>query len=134
MENEQTTMGDWKGAVVGTEDHVKLQPKDVRILSMERVSVQGTKKPGTTYAKIVFTCKHPDRDDAIEISDVKFIVADKVEARATWYTLDSQNKLAKNSGLAAIMQHYGAGILQDLVGKTVKTALDDRGYLCLKAY
>lgn len=133
MEN-QTNMENWQDTQVGTKDTPRLEAKAVKILSQTKIVVEGKKKVGTTYEKVVFSCKHPDRDEPIEISDVKYILNDKVEHRATWFSLDSEGKIQKSSALAALLMHYRAQSLSAIVGKEVMTSLDERGYLCIRAY
>ena len=130
----QKNLESWQASPVGTEDAQKLEAKDVKIVSQQKVTIESKKKVGTTYEKIVFSCKHPDREELLEISDAKYIQADQVVNRATWYMLDSKGGVQKNSALAALMVMYSAKTLGELVGKTVKTAVDEKGYLCLKAY
>jgi len=130
MEPQNNTES-WKQSTIGTEEAQKLEPKEVKIVAQELVVVG---KDSNKYEKIVFSCKHPDREEPLNISDVKYIFGDKVVNRATWYKLDSKGGILKDSALALLMTSCGAKVLGDLVGKTVKTAVDDKGYLCLKAY
>ena len=126
----QKNLENWQTKAVGTEEAQRLEPKEVRITAQ---SLEVVGKEPNQYEKIVFSCKHPDRDEVLKISDVKYIQGDKVVSRATWYKLDTKGAIQKGSSLAALMTAYGAETLGDLVGKSVKTAADEKGYLCLKA-
>lgn len=132
MEN-QPNLENWQTTAIGTKEATKLKPCEVKIISLEKVSVAG-KKAGTTYEKVVFEVEHPDSKKPIHISDVEFIDGKKIERKATWYMLDTDGLLQKNSGLAAILRHYRTQNLQDMISKKIMTTTDDRGYLCLKAY
>ncbi len=130
----QKTMENWTATPIGTEDMKMLVPKAVTVLGQVKVDVESKKKTGVKYEKIVFSCKHPDREQPIEISDVKYIMKDKIEMRATWFMLDSAGCIQKNSALAALLVAYNAKTLAVLVGKSITTVADERGYLCFRAY
>ena len=118
---------------VGTEEAPRLTAKDCTVVSIKKVEVQKRDKTGV-LDKIVVAIKHPDSKDSIETSDVVYIEEKAVKQKCLWYFVDSKGEIQKGSALAVLLAHYGIGSLKDLVGKTVKTEVGDRGYLVLKAF
>ena len=115
---------------IGTLDPEKkevLSPKKVKIV---KVSLRDTKK-----GKIV-NCesKHPDKEDPINISSLVYLRDKQVVNGGLWFTLDKDENIQKNSALAIFMSRLDAKTLQDLEGKETDTELDDKQWLCFKAY
>jgi len=104
----------------------KVQVQDVKI---ETVSKDG-KQIGE---KVIFICKHPEREDIINLSKVKYNKNDKLVTSGTWLNFDSENKIVKNSALADLINFYKLETLNDFVGKYLETVLDGN-YLVIKAY
>lgn len=132
-ENKQADLQGWDAKPIGTEEQQKLPAKDVLIEAYEKVSVTVKNKP-IPSEKVSLHCKHPDQEGVIKISDVRYIEADKVETKALWLNLDSKGEISKGSALACLLAYYGAKTVKELVGKSVKTDVGARGYLCIKAY
>lgn len=114
----------------GTEEMQKLEPKTVKI---EKIEVQevGEKR----NKKVVFSVKHPDKEETIQISSVKYEQkGGKLATSGTWVNLDKQEKMQKGSALSNFIAFLNAKVLNELVGKEVLTVEDDKGYLCFKSY
>ena len=130
--NKQTTLGALGSTPIGTKERPKLEAKDCKVLGVEMK--EGVKN-NRTWQKLVLHVKHPDRDEKLRMSDAKVEVAEsKLEIKALFINLDDEKKIEKGSAIAALLQHYGAESINALVGKTVKTAQDPKGYLCVRAY
>ena len=115
---------------LGTTESVKIEAKPVTVLSVRVDTIEKAKAK-----KAIFTCKHPDMQDFIDISATKFIAKDdKISTSGTWYNLDKEGKIQKGSALFALLSHYACLNLKAIEGQTVNTILDDKGYLAIKAY
>ena len=124
--NEQTELN--KG--VGTLDLEKkevLNPKEVKIV---KVSLRDTRK-----GKII-SCeaKHPDKEENINISSVAYLRDKQIINGGLWYSLDKEENIQKGCALAIFLNSLGAKTLKELEGKEVPTELDDKEWLCFKAY
>ncbi len=114
----------------GTKEAEKLSPKPVKIekIEIEAVGDKGNKKA-------VFTVKHPDREETINVSSVKYEKKGSALAfSGTWINLDEEDKLRKGSALANFIAFKNVKVLNDMVGQEVETVEDEKGYLCFKAY
>lgn len=123
-------------AKIGTEEIEKLKPKQVRIEEAEVKPIETKKgKKAKIVAKIVkCRCKHPDREERIEISSVRVERNGKLEEAALWVNKDSKGMIQKGCPLALFLQRVGATNINELTGKEVETMIDDKGYLCFKGY
>lgn len=115
---------------IGTLDPEKkevLEPKKVKIVE---VSLRDTAK-----GKIL-SCvsKHPDREEPIKISSVSYLKDKQVVTSGLWHTLDKEGKIQKGSAIAVFLNKLGAKTPAELVGKESETELDDKQWLCFKAY
>lgn len=116
-------------AETGTKEAAKLEPKKVKIENVDIVEV-GEKK----NKKLVCSVKHPDSQDLIQISAVKYESKGKLQVTGLWVNIDEDDKIRKGSALAILMQFLNAKFALELEGKEVDTSEDEKGYLCLKAY
>jgi len=114
----------------GTKEAEKLEPKAVKI---EKLEIQTVGEKGNQ--KAVFSAKHPDRDETIQISSVKYEAkGGKLVFSGTWVNFDEDEKLRKGSALANFIAFKKVKVLNDLVGLELETTEDEKGYLCFKAY
>ena len=113
----------------GTKETTAIKPAKVKIVkvTVEEVGEKGNKK-------LVCEVKHPDKEDTIKISAVKFETAGKLKASGLWVNLDDEDKIRKGSALAVLMAFVEAKKPVELEGKEVNTTQEDNGYLCFKAY
>lgn len=130
---ENATLENWMENPVGTIDAPRLTAKECQVVSVNKQTVTKRDKTGT-LDKIVFNLKHPDKTETIEMSDVCFIDGKEVKQKCMWLFLDSQAQIQKGSALAVALSFYGAKTVKEMIGKTVKTAIDEKGYLVMKAY
>lgn len=114
---------------IGNKEMETLKPQRVEIREV-RVDIVGEKN----NKKVVFFCKHPDKNELVRISAVKYNNKDKLVVAGTWYNLDSEDLIRKGSALANFMENLGAKNLIETKGKEVDTTVDEKGYLCFKAY
>lgn len=119
---------------IGTKETVSLKPAPVTITGI-KIEMQSNKEGKEIGKKVVFICKHPEKDEPVEISSVKYIQNQKVRTSGTWYSLDEDKKINKQSALASLMVKWNILVLKEAEGKTnIETELDDKSYLCFKAY
>ena len=123
MTNEEMKTG------IGTQEAVTLKPMSVLIKEV-KIEEVGEKKG----KKVIVSCKHPDKEELIKISQVKWENKGKLEVTGLWFNLDSEKKIRKNSSLAVFLKSMSCETLEALVNKTVATIADDKGYLTFKAY
>lgn len=114
----------------GTKEAEKLKPKQVKIVKVEieLVGEKGNKKAS-------FHCKHPNREELIKISEVKYEQQKgKLKAVGTWINLDEDDKLRKGSALANLLSFLQVKTLKETENKEMMTSEDEQGFLCFKAY
>lgn len=117
---------------IGTKDAVTLKPLNV-VIKEAKIEKVGTKEA----KKVVFSCMHPDSNDLIKISSVKWENKGKLEVTGLWYNIVSEegvDKIKKGSALAVFLQNNQAGSISAMIGKSIATTLDDKSYLCFKNY
>ncbi len=115
---------------IGTLEPETLKPTKVKIVKVELKEI-GPKK----IKKLVCTCKHPDKEETIEISRVRYIVKDdKLATVGLWYKEDKEGNLQKGTALASFVVWSEAMNMKQLESKEVETVAEDTGYLCFKAY
>ena len=115
---------------IGTAEPEKkevLEPKKVKIVE---VNLRDTKK-----GKIL-NCKseHPDKDEPINISSISYIRDKQIVTGGMWYSLDKDEKIQKGSALSVFLRKLGVNTPKELEGKEAETELDEKQWLCFKAY
>jgi hypothetical protein len=116
---------------VGNTETVTLQAKPVKVMKVEMRNVE---IKGKQNEKLVCMCKHPDREELIEISQVKYEKKGKLEVSGLWISKDKDGKLIKNSATAILLIHTGCKTIKELEEKTISTIQDEKGYLSFKSY
>jgi len=111
----------------------KLEATKVKILGF-KVEMQRTKEKVDVGEKVTFTCKHPAKEETIEISSVAYRKGKEIKNSGTWFKLDDEQKIVKGSALACLLTSIKVNNLEETTGKEVNTELDEKGYLCFKAY
>jgi hypothetical protein len=134
MTETNTTLEQLKIGISKEEAKIALKPARVKIVG-GKVEEVGAKKT----SKLILLCKHPDKEEPISISAVKYENrTGKLEVSGLWmYKNKETGKLdepRKGSQVAALMQVTNVASLDQLTGKEVDTLLGDDGYLCIKAY
>lgn len=83
-----------------------------------------------------FMVKHPDKDELLNISKVKYLDGDKAIAKGFWISVDEDESFYKGSTVDLILEKLGCETLADTYGKEIDTVEEskDSPYLCLKAY
>ena len=114
---------------IGTKETEALKPATVEIKEV-RIDSVGTK----ANKKVVCSCKHPDREETIDISSMKYEKNKKLVESGLWLNLDEDEKVRKGSALAVLMEKVNATVIKELVSKSCETIQDDKGYLTFKAY
>ena len=125
MENQQELNKE-----VGTTEPEKkesLEPKSVKIVE---VRLRDTRKGQVLECE----SKHPDKEDTIKISSVSYLRDKQVVTGGLWYSLDKEEKIQKGSALANFLNKVGVKTPKELEGKEVETELDEKKWLCFKAY
>lgn len=118
---------------IGTKDNVSLKPAIVKIMSYT-VEMQKDKEGKDVGHKVSCLCKHPDKTDLIEISAVAYRKGKEIKTSGLWFKQDDDGLIPKQSALASFLTFSNAKNLNELVGKDLMTELDEKNYLCFKAY
>lgn len=120
---------------VGTKELETLKAVDVTV---KGVVVQDVFKKGSTTEavgkKAIFSCKHPDREELIKISQVSFLKGKTLKVSTLWVNLDEDGNIQKSSTVDMVLAKSEAKTLSDMMEKVVSTDVDESGYLCFKAY
>ena len=115
---------------IGTLEGKKLKPVKVLIRKVEIEPIEKAKAK-----KVICTCIHPESDEPIIISQVKYEnKKNKLVPAGLWVILDEEKHIFKESALAILMKFLKCDKIKDLEGKESDTVTNEDGYLCLKAY
>ncbi len=104
-----------------------LKPKKVKIVE---VKIRPTRKGPVVECAV----KHPDKEELIHISSVSYLRDKQVISSGLWMTLDKEENIQKGSALALFMSRIGVQTPKELEGNEVDTELDEKQWLCFKAY
>jgi len=121
----------------GTNDVPKntVKPAKVKIVS---VVIKEKNKEGKTMDTPLaqFFVKHPEKEELLIISKVKYIDGDKAVSKGFWVQTDDEGNFFKGSAIDLILKVLGVETLSDTYGKEIDTVEEskDKPYLCLKAY
>jgi len=135
METENRKNDDFSKINIGTKESSQtLLRKPVKVMGFKKENVTKKEDPNRVIGeKIILICKHPDREDPIEISKIKYLKGDKVVSSGLWFNLDADGLIPKQSALAEMLNRYSCYCIDELVGKELSTDLDGQ-YLVIKAY
>ena len=83
-----------------------------------------------------FLVKHPDKEELLSISKVKFLDGDKLKVVGFWVQTDKDGNFFKGSSIDRILKLLECETLADTYGKEIDTVTESENspYLCLKAY
>jgi len=129
-ENEKTDFGK---IGIGTKENVALKPAFVKIISY-KIAMQKNRDNKEVGEKVALICKHPEKDEVIEISSVSYRKGKEIKTSGIWFNLDDDNLINKQSALACFLINLNAINLDQLIGMDIATELDEKNYLCFKAY
>src|SRR3990167_8909046 len=118
---------------IGTKDGIKLQAGSflVKAVSVEIVK----KKTGEAVGeKVVLSIQHPDAQDLVALSSVAYLKNKSIKQSAIWYNEDDEGNILENSALAETMRYYKVTSIKQFTGQVINVEVDERGYLCIKAY
>jgi len=115
---------------IGTKESISLKPTTVKI---EDAQIEKVGDKGNEILKC--TVKHPDKEETIKVSEVKYESKDKkLSVSALWVNKDDDGLIRKGSALATFLNFVGVKNPKELIGKEVSTVLDEKGYLAFKSY
>ena len=122
---------------IGNKEGISLTAKPIQVQGLKAEPVKGKeggKNAGKEVGKkLVLICKHPDKEEPLNMSNMVMRVGNTIKASTIWINLDSDGNIQKGSAVAMILQKYSANTLNDLIGKTIETELDGK-FLAIKAY
>ena len=119
----------------------KIGTIELQVLKPVKVKVAGVKMdPKTVKNKeteiAVLMCKHPEREEIIEISKIKLVKGNTVKTSGLWYNEDKDGLIQKGSAIAELLTFCSVESLKDLEGKELETTTESEtsSYLVIKAY
>lgn len=121
----------------GTTEQPKgtVQPAKVTIAS---VVIKEKDKEGVVMKTPLaqFMVKHPDKEELLSISKLKFLDGNNLKVVGFWVQTDKEGNFFKGSSIDRILELLGCETLADTYGKEIDTVTesDSSPYLCLKAY
>lgn len=120
---------------VGTQEPKRLEAKPVKIVAVTLKKKTNDGKDMKTPI-VVVQCKHPDKDELLDITKIKFLKNDKVIVSGLWAQLDDDKKIQKSSAVDILLKKLGCSKLSDTYSMEIETILEseDGSFLCLKAY
>jgi len=120
---------------VGVLESQKLEAKEIQCQGVKVVEKFKKEDPTTKVGDIVIlACKHPDKDEPMEMSKVQHIVGTSVKEVGLWYNEDKEGNIQKGSALADLLKHNKVPNLNALIGKEFETVVNNAGFLVIKAY
>lgn len=121
-------MFDLDELTLGTKETHKetLTPKKVQVKEIRIVEKTGIRP------KVILICKHPDKEETIEISEIEHENKGNLVKHGLWLSLDPQNRINYKSVLGLLLYKYDCNSLKELIGKELETTNKTNGYLILK--
>ncbi|KKM82129.1 hypothetical protein LCGC14_1322780 [marine sediment metagenome] len=119
---------------VGTKEMAKLEAKEVEVQGLR---VDDKSKEGKKYAPLlVLICKHPDKEQTIEITKIKLLQDEKTRVVGLWVQEDSEGNIQKGCSVHKLLETAKVGSPSELEGKKLPTIKqsDESAYLCIKGY
>lgn len=129
---EETEKQDKLKIGIGTKEMVSLKPAKVKIVKVDIIDVK-PENPKISD-KVSVEVKHPDKEEPIHLSSLKYLKGDKIAEAGLWVSLDDDGLIRKGSTLAIFLESAGATTLEELKDKEVETVEGKSGFLCFKAY
>lgn len=85
---------------------------------------------------VQFHAKHPEKEELIVLSKVKYVDGEKVVTKGFWVQLDKDGNFYKGSSIDIILKKLEVETLAETYNKEMDTETEskDSPYLCLKAY
>jgi hypothetical protein len=114
---------------IGDKEIKRLEAKPV-VVNTARIEEKGVKKTPL----LILSVKHPDQDETIDLSKVQFIDGSNVKTVGLWISQDEDENLQKGSTVSKLMTFYKIKQLVEIKEMTLQTVLDEKNYLCIKAY
>lgn len=114
---------------VGNKEVVTLKPGVVKVVDV-KVEELGSKKA----KKVICLCKHPNAEEPIQISGIKYEKKEKLVTTGLWVNKDDEGNIQKGCALAVFLNLCGVETPAELKEKELTTVSDDSGYLIFKAY
>lgn len=117
----------------------KVGDKEIPTLDAKEVEVQGVRVEEVGEKKnqiAVLMCKHPDREEVIDLSKIKLLRNDKATLSGLWVKTDEDKNIQKGTALAELLKLANVETLGDLTGVKLPTIRQSENipYLCIKGY
>jgi len=107
-------------------------------VAIVKITIKKTNKEGKKMDTplVEFHVKHPDKDDLLKITKVKYADGENLKVVGFWVQIDPDGNFYKGSAVEKILSKLECDTLASTVGKEIDTIEEskDSPYLCLKAY
>ena len=116
---------------VGDKEIPKLEAKDIEVHGV-KVEEKGEKK----FEILILMCKHPDKDELIDMTKIKVLEGDKTKVLTSWVKKDADGNIQKGSAIDKILKLAKVETAGELTGKVLPLTYqaEEGSYLCLKGY
>jgi hypothetical protein len=110
--------------------------KEFPPLSAKKVKIEGIEEKEVKEfgLKLILKVKHPDVENHLEVSRVKYQLGDKLNESGLWLTKDKEGNIPFNSAVAHLLRFCECKIINGLLGKEIDTIVGEKGFLIIKAY
>ena len=102
------------------------------------VTIKTKDKEGKTMSTPLaeFHVKHPDKDELLKITKVKYLDGENLKTVGFWVQTDDKDNFYKGSAVDVVLKKLGKETLADTYGCEIDTVEESKDvpYLCLKAY
>ena len=132
----QETSTDLLNATVGDNEGSRaLECKPVTIVSVI-IQTHNKNKEKMDNELVNILCKHPDKEEPIKLTQIKWIDGDKMVNTSLFVAVDDDGKFMKDSGIARLLTFKGVSTLKALEGLQLDTVKESEKskYMCLKCY
>ncbi len=119
---------------VGEKEAKKLEAKPVLCQGVKIEDRQNKEKTKVIGSVVQLICKHPDKDEVMNISKAQYILDKQIKEAGIWYNEDEDGNIQKGSVLANLISYYKVPNLNALIGKDLETDKNTAGFLVIKAY
>ena len=116
---------------IGTEKP-SLEPKKVIVVGAKTDKVKSSVKDFGD--KLVLICKHPDAEEPINLSSIRYLEKNIIKHSGLWLKKDSDGKLPSRSAIAFLLRFVNKPTINSMIGLELDTLVDETGYLVIKAF
>jgi len=123
---------------IGTKEQPKLSAGSVIVKSVEVLQKEPKDAKKKKFKIVEVGILHPDKEEIIKLSNLKIKKVqgnnETITRDGIWYREDADGNIDKNCNASQLIRFYNKKTLNELVGISITTELDNAGYLAIKSY